>query len=215
MGDRGIQRTWQVLLLACMWAGGASAQAPQGARWSVGDTWVFHQTGGLPATESDWSRKVVEPLPEGRFKVVTEANRDLTFGNEGDTIDNRGPDFAWRRFSQPLDVGKRWKHQRKIAGPTCSGTEQSEWEVKAAEKITVPAGTFDCFRVEGIAFRSWSAVAGAQGMHRAQTQTTYWYCPAIQMGGETADPRPGECLGAARDDRVRTHLFRCRSSITL
>ena len=160
MGDRGIERTSPILLLARMWAAAALAQPPRGAQWSVGDAWVFHQPGGLPATESGLSRKVVEALPEGAFKGVTESNRDLTFDNEGNSIDNRGRDFTRRRFGLPLDVGKRWKHQRKIAEPTWSATHESDWEVKAAEKITVPAGSFDCVRVKGIAFRRWSAIAG-------------------------------------------------------
>lgn len=181
MPDRPNQQKWYLLTLSFLWAGAAAGQTPpQAAQWTVGDSWVFHSTGGLPAVESDWSRKVVEALPGERFNVVTESNKNLTFDSQGNSLDDRGPDFSWRRVNLPLDVGKRWKHQRKIAGQTWSGSEESEWEVKAREKITVPAGTFDCVRVEGSAYRSWSATGFSQSTHKANTQTTYWYCPAIK-----------------------------------
>ena len=185
MNDRRNRLLWtHGLLLGILWVGVTLAQTQPQPQWKVGDTWVFHQTGGLPPTESDWSRKVVETLPGERFKVVTDSNSSLTFDSDGNSVDNRGADFSWRRFNLPLDVGKRWKHQRKIAGATWSGTEESEWEVKAAEKITVPAGTFDCVRVEGNAYRSWSATSFAQSTNKARTETTYWFCPAIKWAAK-------------------------------
>jgi hypothetical protein len=177
-------RQYGLLLLATLLVGATEAQTQQRPQWTVGDTWVFHSTEGLPAKESEWSRKVVEALPGERYKVVTESNRNLTFDNEGNSIDDRGPDFSWRRFNLPLEVGKRWKHQRKIAGPTWSGTEESEWEVKAVEKITVPAGSYDCVRVDGSAWRSWTAPGGGAGYNRALSETTYWYCPAIKWAAK-------------------------------
>jgi len=179
-------RLWQCegLLLGTLLLGVTESQTQRQPQWKVGDTWTFHQTGGLPPAESDWSRKVVEALPGEQFKVVTETNADLTFDDQGNSIDKRGPDFTWRRFDLPLEVGKRWKHDRKIAGATWNGTEQSEWEVKAAEKLTVPAGTFDCVRVEGNANRGWSTTGFSQGQAKAQTQTTYWYCPAIKWAAK-------------------------------
>ncbi len=124
---------------------------------------------------------MVEALPEGRFRVETEAGGKLTFDSDGNSLDKRGQDYSWRRFDFPLSVGKRWTHERKIEGNTWGGSEKSSWEVKAQEKLTVPAGTFDCYRVEGVTWGNWSSGTSLlQNFNVSQTDTTYWYCPELK-----------------------------------
>ncbi|MBK6803491.1 MAG: hypothetical protein IPG84_00800 [Betaproteobacteria bacterium] len=43
----------------------------------------------------------------------------------------------------------------------------------AWEPLTVPAGTFDCFRVEG------KAEAAYKASYQQQIKETYWYCPKV------------------------------------
>jgi hypothetical protein len=161
---------------------GQTAERPE---WRYGDTWIYRQHSAPPPADTEWSRKVVDPMPYGLFQVQTEAGKYLKFDSEGNSLDGRGEDYSWRRFNFPLTVGKTWKHERKIAGDTWNGNEQSSWTVKAHEKVTVPAGTFDCFRVEGEAHATWaSGLSLVQNFNRRLTLTTYWYCPEVKWSAK-------------------------------
>jgi hypothetical protein len=157
------------------------AQTAERPPLNVGDRWTFHQVAGLPPVESDWSREIDAKLVDGRFRVRA-GNRTLIFDGEMNSLDKRGADYSWRRFAFPMAVGNRWSHEWKLGGEGWSGYAHSQWEVKAYEKITVPAGTFDCFRVEGTIWRN-TLSARAQGgvpYQVATVPTTYWYCPDVK-----------------------------------
>ena len=176
---------WLIAIIAGSLTNSICAQTAERPQWKVGDTWLYHEKSGLPTTESDWSRKVVASLAEGRFTVEGANGTQLTFDGEGNSLDKRGPEYSWRRFNFPLSVGKHWNHERKIAGDTWNGNENSSWVVKAYEKVTVPAGTFDCFRVEGVTWRVWT---NAMTLHPellvAQIDTTFWYCPEVKWAAK-------------------------------
>jgi len=179
-----IQRkgTWIGAVIATALAASVHAQTAERPEWKVGDMWTFHQKGGLPVTESDWSRKVLAALANGRFTVETETGGLLTFDGECNSLDKRGPDYSWRRFNFPLQVGKSWDHQYKMEGQNSQGFVTSSWAVKTYETITVPAGTFNCFKVVGMAWRNWTPTNRPGGVTGAndRSMTTYWYCPAIR-----------------------------------
>jgi hypothetical protein len=159
----------------------AGAQTAEAPHWNLGDKWRFHEKSSPPDKEEDWSREVVEVLPDGNFSVVMGSGRKLEFDSMGNSMDKRGPEYSWQRLRFPMTVGMKWSHERKIAGDTWHGQEKSAWEVKAYEKITVPAGTFDCFKVSGQAYSNWdSATSIAKGYNRSYNNLTYWYCPAIK-----------------------------------
>ncbi len=66
-----------------------------------------------------------------------------------------------------------------------AGEEESTWKVRAYETITVPAGSFECYRIEGEAFRHWqNGAAMVQGYNRKRVTTTVWYCPAVKWFGK-------------------------------
>ena len=165
------------------------AQQPTAERpvWMVGYKWTFHRVGGTPQVESKWSREVTQSLPEEKFAVLTETGKELLFDGETNSLDRRGPDYSWKRFSFPLFVGKQWTHKRRFGDAGYDGYETSSWEVKGYEKITVPAGTYDCFRVEGVV---WGTLAippyGPLTSHQA---FTYWYCPAIKWAARFKEHR--------------------------
>jgi hypothetical protein len=164
-----------ILLIPFAIAQGQIAERPI---WRVGDKWTYHQVAGLPPVESDWAREVVESLPNGEFAVRTENGRSLVFDAETNSLDSRGPEYSWKRFDFPLSVGKHWTYDRRIGGSLNDGYEKASWEVKAYEKLTVPAGTFDCFRVEGVVWRTQSQ--GVYTPSHFHQDMTYWYCPKVK-----------------------------------
>ena len=51
--------------------------------------------------------------------------------------------------------------------------------------VQVPAGTFDCFKVEGLTFNNWQNIDRQyQGYVGSKNSTTYWYCPAMKWGAK-------------------------------
>ena len=156
----------------------AQAQTAERPLWKAGYKWAYHQVGGLPPVESDWSREVTESLANGTFSVRTNTGSTLVFDGETNSLDPRGPEYSWKRFSFPLSVGKRWTYSRRLASGPRDGNEKATWEVKAYERLAVPAGAFDCFRVEGVVWQTWTqAIYGPSSGHE---DATYWYCPEVK-----------------------------------
>jgi hypothetical protein len=179
-------KTASLLVAFAALVGSASilaAEIAERPEWKVGDKWTFRATENPGAKETTWTREVMAAMPNGNFQVQTEDGKNPRFDNEGNSLDRRGPEYSWRRFKFPMSVGMSWDHEHKIAGDTWTGTSKSSWHVRAFEKITVPAGTFDCFKVEGETYGAWNA-GGNAGYTKSQTRTTYWYCPAVKWAAK-------------------------------
>jgi hypothetical protein len=167
------------------WAPLLTAQTAERPRWRVGDKWVFRQRVQPPPVDSTWDVSVTEALPDGHFKVRYSSGLVAEFDGEGNRIDVRGPEYSWRTLAFPLSVGHTWTHDYKIAGETWSGYVNSRWNVLAYEKVTVPAGTFDCFKVEGMVHSYWSGGARVfTSMNRGLQHTYYWYCPEVSWAAK-------------------------------
>jgi hypothetical protein len=115
--------------------------------FKVGDTYTYREldleTGAELTTHTD----VVTQIRE--LEVVFR--RGLILDRLGNTM--RLPDgraFTSRQ-DQPLDyaVGRRWTTRFVGQGAGGRGDVAFEFRIVGREKITVPAGTFDCFVVEG------------------------------------------------------------------
>jgi len=85
-----------------------------------------------------------------------------------------------RRFSPRQDqateytVGKRWFSRFRVLDENDKDrrwTDQ-EFRVAARERITVPAGTFDCYRIEGRG-------SGQRGRRTLDSRVTYWMAPYV------------------------------------
>ena len=159
-----------------------AAEVADHPNWKVGDRWTFTETSSPPPKDQKWTREVVEVIPNGRLKVALgEAGKTAEFDAETNSLDARGPEYSWRRFKFPMSVGASWNYERKIGGDR-PGSEQATWKVAAYEKVTVPAGTFDCFRVEGETFRSRESPNPKYS--KGSTTATYWYCPSVKWAAK-------------------------------
>ena len=79
------------------------------------------------------------------------------------------PEIGHHNFEFPLKVGAKWKYS---SPPGERFWYQSHHEVVAFETITVPAGTYECFRLEG----------ENRYDEKYYGETWYlirWYCPTI------------------------------------
>lgn len=77
----------------------------------------------------------------------------------------------------PLEVGKKWDYQyslrNKVTG--VSSRLQLESSVIGYEKVKVPAGEFDAFRIQAKGF--WNNDSTGRN---GRLQTTHWYAPAAR-----------------------------------
>jgi hypothetical protein len=136
--------------------------------YKVGDRYRYRVVDLLTGIESREGRG-------GMVKEVTDS--EVIYGNGrvtdllGNTLkDPRGRTFIGNQiFVAEYSVGRKWT---TVYRGTRRDDQEDEWEldfkVVARENITVPAGTFDTFKVEGSGF------ARDKGTH---FQITYWVAP--------------------------------------
>jgi len=141
-------------------------------RFKVGDRWTYDRVdrvlfGGKP------ERFTSEVTAITDTQVILnggEAVRDL-LGNQVRFRDGRE---MTPRQDQPLDyaVGKRWSTQYTISkGGKPLGRVHMDFRVVARETIAVPAGTFDCFRIEA------SGINRLPGRPNLELAITRWDAP--------------------------------------
>ena len=114
------------------------------------------------------------------FVVTSITEGEVIFNSGAHILDRLGntvklPDG--RRFTprqdQPTEyaIGKKWSTRFGVvtaAGRT--GESESEFRITRREKITVPAGTFDCFVIEG---EGYAKLPGG----KIEVRTTRWMAP--------------------------------------
>lgn len=138
-------------------------------RYRVGDTYTYRVTDLYTGLEIRTFTHAIEKITEG--SVVFDDGMTMDFlGNRTRTVDGRtfGPSqFLPVEFA----VGRRWTTRYKFTHPRFGpGQVQMDMHIVAREPITVRAGTFDCFRLEGT---GWSG--GSWGV--TQLDRKIWLAP--------------------------------------
>jgi len=168
-------RCLAVLLSSMVWMGSGLALAQpvmEKPTYAVGDSWEFKQTTSPGDKVETLSRAIVEVLPDGRFRVRFQNNTINEFDAAMNFMFEGNPDYTRVLVKYPLKVGNEWSPARKFQNP---GTgESGEAKVVAYESITVPAGTFECYRVEAKATLNNKA-----NYYEARTWKR-WYCPDVK-----------------------------------
>lgn len=138
------------------------------ANWKVGDRYRYRVIDVLTKLETREARG-------GMVAEVTES--EVIYGNGrttdllGNMIKNaRGKTFVNNQvFSAEYSIGRRWT---TIFRATRDDDKEDEWtlgmKVVARENITIPAGTFDAFKVEG---------RGFMRDRGARVEVNYWIAP--------------------------------------
>jgi hypothetical protein len=92
----------------------------------------------------------------------------------------RRKDSNARALSFPLEVGKRWSHSNAwmFKDKGSRGSAVVDVLVVAHEKVRVPAGEFDAFKLE--AKGSFRRVSGINSQVVGESAATYWYAPAAR-----------------------------------
>ena len=145
-----MKKYWQAVL-ACAFVGGtiipANAQpVAQRPAISVGDAWEFKNLTTPGDKAGAWSRLVVEIAPNDVLKVRQQDGKIFDYDGAMNFMPEGRADYARVLVKYPLRVGDEWGVARKFPNPNVSETGNAK--VITLETITVPAGTFQCYRIE-------------------------------------------------------------------
>jgi len=142
----------------------------------VGDKWEFKEsvkTSASGESNNTWSRRIVEILPDDRMQVAGGKDQLILVDGSWNAIDPKGAEYSLIAFKFPMSVGAAWSYTAR-SGQTGQSERRGNYKVMAFEPVTVPAGTFDCFHVEG----EWQT----NGLYYHSHGTDiYWYCPKINF----------------------------------
>lgn len=155
----------------------STARADEAARPDVkpGDRWTFAVWYTMPSTATNRERRVTAV---GSVIEATENGEPLRLTRELGVLDSPlQSETNPRRLSFPLAVGKTWRYDSEwLLKPKASrGTTETEVTVVAYEKVSVPAGTFDAFRLEAKSRVGGTSPVGS--VFDATITATYWYAP--------------------------------------
>lgn len=156
-------------------AGAPRAEAPS---VKVGDRWKVVQTDrrtGLKENEFDRTvTAVTASLIEG-----TENGGKFVWTTDLNTLESSLVTLSGdpKQLSFPLEIGKKWDYKFTFANKLNAGKgrQQVEAQVVAYEKVKVPAGEFDAFKIEYKGF--WNNDTNRSS---GRVKTTSWYAPAAR-----------------------------------
>jgi hypothetical protein len=151
----------------------------------VGDRWSWQHTNGL-ANERDLTR--IEDIVEvsgneirARARVKGNPGSGIaTYTREWNPVDVVSAQYSpfLKELAFPLQVGKKWNDtaDKMLFSNGKHGKFYLKGEVVAFEKVTVPAGTFDAYRVNLVL----DASGTDEDANIGNTEETYWYAPSVK-----------------------------------
>lgn len=193
------------LLVACS-PGLVSGQSDAKPSYAVGDSWQFQATTMPGDKRTDWSRKIVEISPEGMIRLQTESGYVFENDLALNVVFKHQLNNTRVLMKYPIKVGDQWTF---VAERNDRGAEEKgAGKVALRETVTVPAGTFDCYRLEAESDFS-------DKLYRERRVWIRWYCPEVKWiakerfekhvynpatGGETATLENSELVKFSRGD---------------
>jgi hypothetical protein len=149
----------------------AQAQpAAEKPKFNVGDKWVFNQSAADGKTTT-WSREIVEVPPSEQLRVRMGSGKVEDYDGAMNFMPEGNAERVRVLAKYPLKVGDAWTFSRKFANPGTA--EDGKAKVVAFESLTVPAGTFQCYRVEAEASLTNKA-------YKENRTWVRWYCPEVK-----------------------------------
>lgn len=157
-------------------APGLSGQVPV---FKVGDSWLWVRSDrrtGLK--EAETSRTITKVSPEriegtDNGNAITMTADQLALMETADFVRQGSPHFV--QF--PLELGKKWSF--KYVQASKAGPQRTRWqydaEVVGQERVKVPAGEFDAFKV--VCKGYWNNEVGSGN---GAAEVTLWFAPAAR-----------------------------------
>jgi uncharacterized caspase-like protein len=116
--------------------------------WKVGDRYEYQRHDRLLGGDLGHVRNVIVEITEHEIRYGSGLVTDLL----GNVLKQPGGRVYSHNQLEPQEyrVGKQWSTQFRITRPDgTSGLNEMQLRIATRERVTVPAGTFDAFRIEG------------------------------------------------------------------
>jgi len=175
----------RLLVCLALSAGAACAADIDRPDVHVGDRWNWQHTNVL-ANESDFT--LIEDVVEvgdseirARVRTKGKAGSNIaTYTREWNPVDvvfaRYQPDL--RSYAFPLHVGAKWEGSadKLLFSNGKHGRFNLAGEVQALEKVTVPAGTFEAYKVSLVL----EATSTDEDANVGHTTELFWYAPSVR-----------------------------------
>jgi hypothetical protein len=159
--------------------GAASAAKAERPDVKVGDRWVSSCTYGRK--KYDYVPTVVNSVDKSRISA-TEGDQTLEMTPELNIVKSSEMTNldTNRRLSFPLEVGKQWTNDYKFLwhATNTTGSEHAKVSVVGYERVRVPAGEFDAFKVKWSG--QWGFNNAGGGVSSGTDEYWFWYAPAVR-----------------------------------
>jgi hypothetical protein len=171
-----------ILVLAAVNAFAQNADKPD---VHVGDRWSWQHINGL-ANEKDFTQ--IESIVEvsdneirTQLRVKGKYGSGIaTYTREWNPIDVVTAQYTpnLKEYAFPFETGKKWDSSadKMLFSNGKHGKFFLKGEVVAFEKVTVPAGTFDAYKINVVLDASGTDEDAQIG----NTVETYWYAPSVK-----------------------------------
>ena len=158
----------------------SAGRFPLGRKYTVGDFYILRNSDLLTGVVENTFQNRVTRVDEDNDRVEMNHGK-LVFDLMGNTVEYRDnkADVPQQFFPVELQVGKRWTSLNSVelkSGRHAGDTKRIEMDVRiqAREKIRVPAGEFNAFRIEA---SGWSIGMG----NSTKIEVKLWVVPGINM----------------------------------
>lgn len=178
--DSAVRRaSSMVVVVLALLADSAIAQKVNRPDVKVGDQWQFVMYYTVPSTTPNRTWVITSATPIGLEGM--ENGEPLMLTPDLNVLESpRHKDSNPKALNFPLEVGKRWHYVSDwVFKPKgAKGSAAVDVTVLGYEKITVPAGEFDAFKLA--AKETLSGTSPINSQYAGETTRTYWYAPAAR-----------------------------------
>ena len=177
------------VLAVALFADSALAQRADRPTVNVGDQWRFVMFYGIPSTQPNRAWAITAITAAGI--EGTENGEPLTLTSDLNVLESpRQKESNPKALSFPLEVGKQWRYTSDwVFKPTGSkGSSVVDVTVVGHEKISVPAGEFDAFKL--VAKATLRGISMKNSQIAGETDTTYWYAPTARAVVKSVSRNP-------------------------
>ena len=211
-----------IVLLFFGLSGSATAQGPTGQRptINIGDAWTYTLRNSQKNTPDSQFTITVNNLGAGQIVAnwenpVLGDSGTLLFDQDLNLVENKRTSGliiyratpAFPGYQWPLYVGETWQRgfQYTVQGGGVQYQATLTPQVVGLEKVTVPAGTFDAYKInqtlEYMAFNGTNSWGGSQ-------KTVLWYAPQTKslVKSEITDFGPRAAVGTTVRELLSYHI---------
>lgn len=168
-----------LLLALALLPGPALAQKADLPQVRAGDQWHFAVYYTVPSATPNRTWVIKSASPAGI--VGTENGEPLMLTPELNVLESpRDRQSNPKALSFPLEPGKRWRYSSDwvFKAKGSKGSTTVEVSVVGHEKVTVPAGEFDAFKL--VSKGALSGTSPINSQYAGETTETYWYAPTAR-----------------------------------